>query len=542
MSHSKMVPLQGTEQSPVAGARVLGPSDPHQLIELSVTIKNRRALPEMVATSRVLSHNELVKGFGAEIAHIDTMRQFAQNNKLNFLAQGDEVLRRTVKLSGTVVAMEKAFAVELVEFEHDHGSYRGHTGPISMPEECAQFVTGVFGLDDREVAQPHFQLEDNKTEFDDQVRYTTYTPPQVAKLYHFPNDPNGNGQRIALIELGGGYRPTDVTNYFQSLELQAPSVKCLSVDQANNRPGVAQSSDCQVMLDIEMAGAIAPGVAIAVYFAPNTARGFQNALSKAVHDQLNKPSVICIGWGAAECHWSKQSMENFNMVAHEAAMLGITITVASGNDGSSCGMTDGRMHVDFPASCPYVLAVGGTRLSSADGAITNELAWNNGSTDGGSQWGRSESGGVTGGGVSSHFARPAYQDNHVSQRSRGTPDIVANADPASGYKILVDGQRQVVGGSSAAAALIAGLVIVLNHKVGRKLGFVNPLFYKLCRSTAFHEIAAGSNGAHHAFRGWNPVSGLGSPVGTEMLRHMAASIADDGQMAMEIPMAIDTMH
>ena len=168
--------------------------------------------------------------------------------------------------------------------------------------------------------------------------------------------------------MGGGYRPSDLRDYFEALGLQAPPVKCISVDEANNRPTQAYSADGAVTLDIEVAAAVAPGVTVTTYFAPNTARGFQDALSTAVHDQLNKPSVIAIGWGNCECAWTAQSMENFNQVAREAALLGITIVVASGDNGSGNGIGDGKNHVDFPASCPYVLAVGGTRLTASTAA------------------------------------------------------------------------------------------------------------------------------------------------------------------------------
>ncbi len=176
---------------------------------------------------------------------------------------------------------------------------------------------------------------------------------------------NGTGQVIGLIELGGGYRPADIEEYFRSLKFPVPVVKTSSVDQAKNRPTTANSADGEVMLDIEVAGAVAPGAMIVVYFAPNTTRGFQDALSMAVHDQLRKPTVISISWGGAESSWTNQSMQNFDEVAQEAGLLGITITVAAGDNGSSDGVDDNQNHVDFPASSPHVLAAGGTRLIAA---------------------------------------------------------------------------------------------------------------------------------------------------------------------------------
>jgi kumamolisin len=312
------------------------------------------------------------------------------------LENGDELRRRTVTLAGTASAMEKAFSVDLNEYQHDEGSYRGHTGPIQMPEEYASFVSGVFGLDNRPVANPQFRYRGASRAFGVRASNLSYPPAQVAKLYAFPADANGAGQTIGLTELGGGYRPADIAQYFQAMGLPAPTVKTISVDHGNNRPTTAQSADGEVMLDIEVAGAVAPGVNIAVYFAPNTARGFQDALSTAIHDQLNKPSAISISWGGPESTWTTQSMDNFNQMAQEAGLLGITVTVAAGDSGSSDSVNDGKNHVDFPASCPCVLACGGTQAVSAKGVITSETVWNDGAQ-----------GGATGGGYSTVFARPS---------------------------------------------------------------------------------------------------------------------------------------
>lgn len=261
------------------------------------------------------------------------------------------------------------------------------------------------------------------------------------------------------------------------------------------------------MLDIEVAGAVAPGAALAVYFAPNTARGFQDAFSTAIHDQLNKPRVLSIGWGSAETNWTPQSMENFDLLAREAGLLGITITVASGEIASMDGVGESQGHVDFPASCPHVLAAGGTRLAAANGAIHSETAWNGGVR-----------GGATGGGYSRVFQRPAWQAAVVAQSGRGVPDVAGNADPETGYSILVDGHREVVGGTSAAAPLWAGLVILLNQKLNQRLGFINPSLYNLDRSSGFRDINLGSNGAYHATYGWDPVTGQGTPMGAQLLQ------------------------
>jgi len=425
------------------------------------------------------------------------------------LERGDEVLRRTVTLSGTAAAMEKAFGVELNEYEHPDGSYRGRTGAIQIPEEYASIIQGVFGLDDRPMVKPHFRYRGTSGAFGSRAANTAFSPLDVAKLYDFPQDVNGNGQTIGLIEFGGGYRMADIDQYFNSLGLQAPTVSTAALNLAKNRPSTPQSADTEVMLDIEVAGAVAPGANIVVYFAPNTSRGFQDVLSMAVHDQLRLPGVLSISWGGPEATWTTQSMQSFDEIAQEAGLLGITITVASGDSGSSDGLNDGKNHVDFPASSPHVLACGGTRLTAANGTISSETVWNDGAQ-----------GGATGGGYSAAFACPAWQTSATqnAQSGRGVPDVAGNADPDTGYYILVDGQQMVVGGTSAVAPLWAGLIALLNQTIQGRSGLINPSLYGINQSNCFRDITQGNNGAYSAAPGWDAATGLGSPVGIQLVQ------------------------
>jgi len=262
-------------------------------------------------------------------------------------------------------------------------------------------------------------------------------------------------------------------------------------------------------------GAVAPGATIAVYFAPNTSQGFQDALTTAIHDATNKPSVISISWGGAESTWTDQAMTAFDSAAQDAAALGITICAASGDNGSSDGVNDGANHVDFPASSPHILACGGTSLESTDGEITSETVWNDGTQ-----------GGAGGGGYSNQFPLPAWQASANIQPpaggGRGVPDVSGNADPDTGYNILVDGQSLVIGGTSAVAPLWSGLIALLNEKLGKPLGFLQPAIYGLSQSTsAFRDIISGSNGSFSAGPGWDAATGLGSPSGQNLLQALS---------------------
>jgi len=510
MARSSKVSLKGTEHAPMPGARAIGPTSPHQIIEISVILKHRQPLNLEQHRGQRLNHTDFARLYGADPANVDKIKQFATENNLQVLTRGDEVLRRTVTLAGTAADMEKAFGVELVGFEHPDGTYRSHTGPIQVPEAYAGIVQAVLGLDNRPVARPHIRFRNTNRTFASRATTTTYTPIQVAALYDFPRDADGDGQTIGLIELGGGYRPADLQQYFQGLNVRTPPIRAVLVDQSNNRPTTPNSADAEVMLDIEVAGANANGAALAVYFSSNTARGFQDALSTAVHDQIHTPAIVSISWGNAEELWSQQSMEVFDQVAQEAALLGITVIAASGDHGSTDGLPGNRNHVDFPASSPHVLGVGGTRLISANGTITNETVWNDG-----------PNGGMSGGGYSNVFQRPQWQAAVATQPSRGVPDVSADADPDTGYNILVDGETMTIGGTSAAAPLWASLVARCNQALNTRLGLLNPMLYAINQNNGFRDITQGTNGGFSATPGWDPCTGLGTPIGNRLLQALS---------------------
>jgi kumamolisin len=520
MADPNKIALPGSERAPVLGATLAGPTDPNQLVEVSVVLKQRRELKLDHLQGETLSHDEFASTYGADPQHVERVLAFARAHNLTFVEHGDEIARRTIVLQGTVANLQEAFGVSLNDYQHPKGvRFRGRTGSIHLPAELADVVQGVFGLDNRPQAKPHLRFRGVAGASDAAVQPISYNPPQVAQLYSFPSGVTGAGQTIGIIELGGGYKPADITNYFKSLGIPAPKVTSVSVDKGKNSPTNPDSADGEVLLDIEVAGGVAPGANIVVYFTPNTSQGFQDALSTAIHDTTNNPSVISISWGGPESGWTSQLMTTFDQVAQEGAALGVTITVASGDDGSSDGVSDGSDNVDFPSSSPNVLACGGTTLLSSNGAVTSETVWNDGAD-----------GGATGGGFSTFFAQPTYQSGIAGQTGRGVPDVSGDADPDSGYNVLVDGSQEVVGGTSAVAPLWAGLIALLNQQLGKRLGFVNPLLYSLTEpNNGFNDITQGNNGSFSAGPGWDPCTGLGSPIGTTLATLLATPPAGQQQ-------------
>ncbi|MGA3004442.1 MAG: S53 family peptidase [Acetobacteraceae bacterium] len=516
-------PLKGSERQSLRGAKAVGKADPTERLEVSVLLRrsNADALKDRVSklarrepAGEHLTREAFAQQFGARDDDIAAVRKFARAHNLAVVQE--HAGRRTMVLSGTVAQFNAAFGVDLQRFQYPGGSYRGRTGPVQIPEELQGAVEAVLGLDNRPVAKPHFRTHrpsGNVHWRADAGGSTSYTPLQVAAAYGFP-DGTGQGECVAIIELGGGERTADLTTYFSGLGLaQSPKVTVASVDHGKNHPtGDANGPDGEVMLDIEVVGAVAPQANIAVYFAGNTDAAFLDAITTAIHDTTNKPSVISISWGSAESTWTQQSMTAFDSAFQDAATMGITVCVASGDNGSSDGVTDGADHVDFPASSPHALACGGTNLQIAGNTISGETVWNDGA-----------GGGAGGGGVSGFFPLPAWQDGlQVTMTSggtsalshRGVPDVCGDADPETGYDVRVDGNDTVVGGTSAVAPLWAGLIARINATNGKPVGFINPKLY--ASSGALRDITDGNNGSFAAARGWDAATGLGSPIGARV--------------------------
>jgi kumamolisin len=459
-----------------------------------------------------LTRDEYANRHGANPESVQLLREFAVEYGLT-AEPTEQPGRRTVHLTGSVDAMQNAFGVSLATHTTASGeSFRVREGAITLPEELDGHVVAVLGLDNRPQAQPHFRIATPH------ATNISYTPIQVAQLYGFPAGATASGQTIGLIELGGGYSDADLASYFQTLGLPAPTVTAVSVDGGANSPGGA--ADGEVMLDIEVSASVATGAKVAIYFAPNTDQGFIDAVSTAVHDTVNKPSVVSISWGGPEPDWTSQAATALDAACQAAAVVGVTITVACGDNGSTDGVSGTTNYVDFPASSPHVLACGGTKLVGSGSTIQSEVVWNE----------LAIGEGATGGGVSSIFPLPTWQQNSnvpaptTSGGGRGVPDVAGNADPSTGYAVLVDGQTTVIGGTSAVAPLWAGLIALANAQHNTSAGFINPAIYgasgtgATSASGAFHDITQGNNGGFSAGPGWDACSGQGSPIGTAVIQ------------------------
>jgi kumamolisin len=514
--------LPGSTRRPLDAARPVGTLDPQAPIEATLVLRRRTELP--TGPPPRLTPAQLAETYGADPADVERVRDALTAEGLEVTAV-DPASRR-VQVRGTVGTFQRVFGTELEQVEsHDPVQgravvHRQRSGELTVPAALTGRVVAVLGLDDRPQARTHFRPA--------AAVETAFTPLELGRVYRFPAGTDGSGQTLAILELGGGYTRTDLDQYWTSIGLATPpTVTAVGVDAAANAPeGHPNSADSEVLLDIEVAGALAPGVDIVVYFAPNTDRGLLDALSTAVH-AVPTPAAVSISWGQHEDAWTAQARTAIDQAMADAAALGVTVCAASGDDGSTDNATDGQAHVDFPAASPHALACGGTTLHAdgTTGSVSGEVVWFHGQGLGG-----------TGGGVSAAFPVPDWQagvgvpgEADTGRPGRGVPDVSADADPSTGYRVRIDGTDTVVGGTSAVSPLWSALTCRLAQALGRSPGLLQPLLYAGLSAgqvpAGFRDVTSGSNGAYTAGPGWDPCTGLGVPDGEALLATLRGALS-----------------
>jgi kumamolisin len=438
-----LVQLPGSERASLPDVTDTAPLDTSQRAEVTLVLRRRAELPEEIVTGPTVLSLDQLAGYGADPADVDLVRTELEQRGLT--VTDVQAVTRRVKVAGTLGDLSSAFGTTLRQVSSPNPSGRGRVthryreGPLYVPALLADVVTAVLGLDTRPQAQPHFRVRSDAAAA---AQSTSYNPNQVAAIYDFPANTTGTGQTIAVIELGGGFSTSDLDAYFGGLGIAVPSITAASVDGASNNPGDTSGADGEVNLDIDVIGAIAPGAAQVVYFAPNNGdQGFVDAISTAAQASP-APIAISISWGQSEDSWTAQGLASMNSAMSDAAALGISVCVAAGDNGSSDGVSDGQVHVDFPASSPYALACGGTTLvaNPTTNAISSEVVWNE----------LASNEGATGGGVSDQFALPSWQASAgVPARAASQPgSTAASAAGAAGAAVGSAAMGSAAGGDA----------------------------------------------------------------------------------------------
>jgi len=491
-----------------------------QQLSVSLVIRRPVSLKDyahgvITGTNTALSHADFELMFAPSSTNLVLVRTFAQKNNLTV----DKIYTNsaTVKLIGKVEDYNRAFNITLTQVTDGARTYHSHTGTVTLPDSIKDIVETVLGLDNS------LQLTHSTVD----AISAPYTPEQVATAYQYPAG-SGAGECVGVLEFGGGYTQDNLTLTFNNYGVPVPQTVDFSVGGAVNNPDDSSASQ-EVVLDIAVLGGVVPDAKIVVYFAPNSINSFYNCFNAAIFDKTNSPGVISLSWGALETQWGFNGL-NLNNLFLQAIALGITIVTATGDYGSRAYASDPVYSVQFPSSSPYVLACGGTTLAiNNNGTIASEVVWNTGNNG-------------SAGGTSSIYNLPAYQANLTTTKYpsntvspvtyRGIPDVALNGNPATGYEFWYGlyNIATVNAGTSAAAPMMAGLVVRLNAATGRRLGFLNTLLY--ANPQVFNDITQGNNACppagpgavdgYSATVGWDACTGLGSPIGTAILALLAA--------------------
>jgi kumamolisin len=559
MANESHVELPGSRRRLLPGSKLVGHCNASERVELTLKLRRKKELPPLQGRPAVpLSRAEAAATFGASEADLDKVKSVMKGLGLEVLREDQAT--RTVEVAGPIKVLEDVFQVKLFEYEHAGRNYRGRSGVIHLPAELAGIVVGVYGLDNRRVIHRRRRLRTNAAHVVGTAAPRGFFPAKLAEVYAFP-DGDGAGQTIGILEFGGGVLPDDLDLYCQTVGVKVPTVIPVSVDHSPTN--VDDAAAGEVMLDIEVIAGACPAATQVVYFGSSNfdEKAWIDTLGKAIHDAVNNPFILSISWGSAEDSdvWSDGTLDRVNDAFHEAAMMGITICVASGDDGSADetdfqpgdGSLDGRAHVDFPASSPFVLGVGGTDLRIGPAGSVTERAWKDGNGRRRISQLSTGTGGATGGGVSVHFPLPAFQAgisirsvNPGGRSGRIVPDVAAHAESdgrTRGYFWVLDGEGSPNGGTSAAAPLWAALIARINAILekekgpGKRAGYLTPILYQAGEegrpvgAAACKDITVGNNnsaaiGGYPAQSGYDAVTGWGSPIGTKLLEALQAIV------------------
>jgi kumamolisin len=542
MTEMTYVPLPGSERTALPQAASAGSLDETEHIQVTLITRRKAALPRTAAGSLArISREDLAQNYGSDPADQALVAQVLAGPGTALTVTHQDPATRQMTISGPVGALASMFrtSLRLVTSTRPDGSVTWHRyreGGLQVPAALDGIVVAVLGLDNRPQVQPRLRRRAAASAAPAAPaapdapaaaapKPVSYTPPQVAAAYQFPAGTDGSGQHVAILEFGGGYAQADLDAYFASLGITSPAITAVSVGGAQNVAGKDPSgADGEVLLDIEVVGSVAPGAAMSVYFAPNSDQGFVQAVTAATR-ATPAPVAISISWGQSEDAWTPQARTSLDNAIADAAATGITVTVASGDNGSTDGATGTAQHCDFPASSPHALGCGGTslRYDAETGAIASEKVWNDGAGQG-----------ACGGGVSDVFPLPSWQAGvgvpaivHTGKHGRGVPDVAGNADPETGYQVRIDGQAEVIGGTSAVAPLWAALICRLAQAAGHSFGLMQEILYAGVQparpADGFRDITTGNNGAYKAKHGWDPCTGLGVPEGTALLSKVSAA-------------------
>lgn len=487
-------------------------------LAVSLNLRNQAQLDALLAAQnnpqstlyhRYLTPQDFMRRFAPTQEDVNRVTAYLRSNRLQIVDVSTN--RQIVNIRGSMDNVEKTFSVSISDYNIDGRVAYAPLNDPSVPADMAGMISNVAGLENVARYHHHAQLQPNPGK-PRQGPQGGFTPTDLRTAYDvnplLQAGNNGANQTVALFELDG-YTPSDVNTYLQQYNLGAPRYSNVLVDGATNTAG---QGAIEVELDMEVVSAIAPGATQKIYIGPNSNAGVIDTYNKIVTD--NTAKVVSISWGLCETSSGNAMLDSLSNVFKQGAAQGQAFFAASGDSGAfDCN--DNQLAVDSPASDPNVVGVGGTALQvDANGAYQSESVWSNPNAQG-----RGPNGVGGGGGISNHFIRPAYQNGVQNNANRTVPDVSADADPNTGYSVFVTGQWGVVGGTSAAAPLWAGIATDVNQSLQGQnkptLGSAHTVLYNLFKTQQaqppYHDVTTGTNLHYPATQGYDLASGMGTP-------------------------------
>jgi subtilase family serine protease len=526
-SQDGRVAIQANTPPSLERATFVKRSDPHGMMEIVVGLKmrNEQDLDDLITRQqdsaspdyhRFITPADFADRFAPAQSDVDNVSSYLESQGFSVLQVTPN--RMLIQARGTVGQIEQAFQVSINDYDLGGRQHFSNDHDPSVPAQLKDIVRSRGGLSSLE--NRHSMVVPGAL-----APTVIFTPQQIAKAYNYPNvltkpikpPYDGSGVTIA-IATAFSFASSDVDFFWQYLKIvRTGAVTTVPVNGGSSQTGF------ETTLDIQQAGAQAPGSNLLVYTIPGDANGFasnvnfQIMFSQIVSD--NSASIVSHSWGNCEKNYGSAQMQSDDATFKQGTAQGISFFASSGDNGAYlCGGTDTNLAVDFPASDPYVTGVGGTSLTlNSKGTRSSETAWTG-----------------SGGGISQVFPLPSWQSGRVPPSHwRSLPDIALDADQNTPYYAYFQGQWRASGGTSFAspnwAALWAlGIQAIKGHRTGQAA----PLLYKLAASSVYHfnlhDITTGNNGGgvgpgYKAGKNWDYPTGWGTPNGANLVKWLISN-------------------
>jgi pseudomonalisin/xanthomonalisin len=494
-----------TAAYPVSGLQSLGavPDSQTVHIALGLHLRNEAALDRFLAQAATpgsplygssMSSTQFITRHAPSAASAQAVVRFLANHGFTNIQVAPN--RLLVTADGPARSIRAAFRTSLRRYFVDGRIAFANTAGARVPRGLSGIVQSVLGLQTVDIAQPMYQVADASAQ---PLATTGHDPTEFPMIYHAGSAASGSQTTVGIISAGDLTDTLSDLAKFQSQNgLSGVPVQTVQVGS----PGSDTSGRMEWDLDSQSILGTAGAVQKLIFYNGSSLANSQllAAFNSVVSD--NQAKVINVSLG--ECEFSARLsgfMASGDAVFKAATAQGQTFVVSSGDSGSNTGCnrlgTGLLRQVSYPASSPYVLAVGGTTLAtSAGGDYLSEAAWSG-----------------SGGGASWFEALPSWQASSVSGRRRGVPDVAYDADPNSGALIVYGSLKRQVGGTSLSAPLMTATLARAQSANGNSLGFAAPTVYSIAAQvpSAFHDITSGNNGGYSATVGWDKTTGLGTP-------------------------------